>query len=340
MANPEHLKKLDEGVKAWNGWMLESLNLKPDLSGTDLSGADLYSADLRGVDLSEAILRGANLFGSNLRRANLIRAKLPGANLIRANLSATKLTEADLRGANLTGADLSDAILSLADLTGASLSRALLLHTELERATLSECRIYGVSVWDAKLDGAAQHNLVITPDDQPKIEVDDLEIAQFIYLLLNNQKIRDVIDTMTSKVVLILGRFTPERKVVLEAIRAELRKRNLLPVLFDFQKPTSQTTAETIETLAHMARFFVADLTDAKSVLQELSSIVPNSPSVVVQPLLLAIQEEPGMFDFFRRFPWVLEPVRYSDQAALMASLDATVIAPAEAKAKALTAGP
>jgi len=56
--------------------------------------------------------------------------------------------------------------------------------------------------------------------------------------------------------------------------------------------------------------------------------------------ILLASQEEPGMFDFFRRFPWVLEPVRYTDQNALIAELDGTVIAPAEAKAKALAAKP
>jgi len=62
-------------------------------------------------------------------------------------------------------------------------------------------------------------------------------------------------------------------------------------------------------------------------------STVPNSPSVLVQPLLLASQEEPGMFDFFHKFPWVLEPVRYTDQAALIAALDEKVIAPAEAKA-------
>jgi hypothetical protein len=142
-----------------------------------------------------------------------------------------------------------------------------------------------------------------------------------------------VIDTIASKVVLILGRFTPERKVVLNAIRDALRNRGRLPVLFDFEKPSTQTTDETISTLAHMSRFVIADLTDAKSVLQELRSIVPNSPSVLVQPLLLASQEEPGMFDFFRRFPWVLEPVRYTDKAALIAELYEKVIAPAEAKA-------
>ena len=44
--------------------------------------------------------------------------------------------------------------------------------------------------------------------------------------MLHNQKIRDVIDTITSKAVLILGRFTDERKAVLDALRDELRKRN------------------------------------------------------------------------------------------------------------------
>jgi hypothetical protein len=51
-----------------------------------------------------------------------------------------------------------------------------------------------------------------------------------------------VIDTITSKVVLILGRFTPERKSVLDAIRDQLRKRNYLPVLFDFEKPSNRTS--------------------------------------------------------------------------------------------------
>jgi hypothetical protein len=35
--------------------------------------------------------------------------------------------------------------------------------------------------------------LVITPKDEPEITVDNIEIAQFVYLLLHNQKIRDVI---------------------------------------------------------------------------------------------------------------------------------------------------
>jgi hypothetical protein len=45
-------------------------------------------------------------------------------------------------------------------------------------------------------------------------------------------------------VVLILGRFTDERKAVLDALREELRKRNYLPILFDVEKPRSLSTDE------------------------------------------------------------------------------------------------
>jgi hypothetical protein len=76
--------------------------------------------------------------------------------------------------------------------------------------------------------------LVITPEGEPDITVDNIEVAQFVYLLLYNQKIRAAIDAITSKAVLILGRFTQERKAVLDALRNELRKRDYLPILFDF----------------------------------------------------------------------------------------------------------
>lgn len=130
--------------------------------------------------------------------------------------------------------------------------------------------------------------------------------------------------------MLILGRFTEERKAVLDALRDELRQHNYTPVLFDFNKPASRTTVETLSTLAHIARFVIADLTEAKSVLQELQAVVPTNPSVPVQPIILSTQEEPGMFDFFRNYHWMLEPYRYPDSPRLLAALADKVIAPAE----------
>ena len=105
---------------------------RADLSGADLSGANLRRADLSGADLSGANLSGANLrradlSGANLRRADLRRADLSGANLRRADLSGADLRRADLRRADLSGANLSGA-----DLSGANLRRA-----DLRRADLS-----------------------------------------------------------------------------------------------------------------------------------------------------------------------------------------------------------
>jgi hypothetical protein len=121
--------------------------------------------------------------------------------------------------------------------------------------------------------------LVVAPLDKPAITVDNIEVAQFIYLMLHNQKIRDVIDTITSKAVLILGRFTDERKPVLDALREELRKRNYLPILFDFAPSSARDITETVSLLARMARFVVADITDAKSISQELA-VIGTRPAV------------------------------------------------------------
>ena len=184
--------------------------------------------------------------------------------------------------------------------------------------------------------GAQQSNLIITPRHEPRITADNLEVAQFIYLLLHNEKIRAVIDTIASKAVLILGRFTPERKPVLDAIRDELRCRNYLPIVFDFEKPASRDLTETISTLAHMARFIIADLTEARSIPQELQRIVPDLPSVPVQPVLQASAEEYSMFEHFTRYPWVLETYRSESLDEVIASLSEKVIAPAELKANEL----
>jgi uncharacterized protein YjbI with pentapeptide repeats len=305
---------------------------RADLSGADLSGAKLFEANLFEAHLIKARLTDADLTDADLMLADLSGADLSGASLMKAYLAGAKLFKANLNRAYLAGADLSGADLIDADLTDANLEGATLLETNFTGADLTACRIYGVSAWGLKLERTKQQNLVITNslEDKPKITVDNIEVAQFIYLVLHNQKIRDVIDTITSKAVLILGRFTDDRKAVLDALREELRKRNYLPILFDFDKPTSQTTDETITLLARMSRFVIADISDAKSVLQELRAIVPDLPSVPVQPVITATQEEPGMFDFFRNFRSFLKVHHYNNHQQLIADLGERVIDPAE----------
>jgi hypothetical protein len=106
------------------------------------------------------------------------------------------------------------------------------------------------------LTGAQQLDLIITPEHEPKITVDNVEVAQFIYLMLHNEKIRHVIETVPSKAVLILGSFTPARKAVLDAIRDELRRYDYLPMMVDFQNPGGALPVERrnyIETVSTLA---------------------------------------------------------------------------------------
>lgn len=311
---------------------------------TNLRGALLEEADLRRADLREAHLDRADLYGANLREADLEEANLRRADLYRADLSGARLDGADLRGANLwqatlrradlQGTNLRGADLDKADLDNADLRFAILVQMNLSDANLTGCRIYGISAWDLNLKGAIQRNLAVTQWGQPEITIDNIEVGQFIYLLLYNEKIRDVIDTITSKVVLILGRFTQERKSILNALRDELRKRDYLPVLFDFDKPASRDITETVSLLARMARFVIADITEARSIPQELAVITPDLPSVPIQPLLQEGADEYGMFEHFRRYPWVLKEHLYASPQQLIADINERVIAPAEAKVR------
>ena len=288
---------------------LQMCNLEgADLSDADLSDAELSSAHLTDAKLWCAKLVKANLSGAVLTRADLTEADLTEANLKFAYLNEANLAAADLTGAKLNGADLmktkiNRAYLTGADLTGADMSLAILVETDFTNATLQDCRVYGCSAWNLTLNGAKQQNLVISKEGEPLIMVDGLEVAQFIYLLLNNEKIRHVIDTITSKVVLILGRFTPERKAILDALREELRNRHYLPILFDFDKSTNRSLTETVSTLAHLARFVIADITEAKSIPQELHKIVPGLPHLPVQPILLTGNTGYAMFEDFKYYP-------------------------------------
>jgi uncharacterized protein YjbI with pentapeptide repeats len=336
-----------------------------DLRKANLSKAFLIFANMKGVNLAEANLSHANLLEANLAEANLKAANLNGAfftstklagadlsrvkcglaNFVRADLTGATLTgsafidswfaKANLTGANLEGADLSGtsfthADLSGANLSGANLSGAMLQETNLTNADLTGSRVYGASAWDLKLERAKQQNLVITRDGEPSITVDNIDVAQFIFLLLHNQKIRDVIDTINSKAVLILGRFTDERKPVLDAIREDLRRHHYLPILFD-SVPATRDTTETISLLARVARFIVADLTEPSSIPEEFVAIVPHL-AVPVQPLIEGSSRPYAMFTDYWKYDWVLPVYRYEGLEPLLATLSEKIIAPAEAK--------
>ena len=283
---------------------------RPALKGARLTNASLVGADMRGM-----VLLGAQIDGADLRNARLDGALLEGADLSRA----------DLRGARLTNADL---------------SRTNLVEADLRGADISGSRVFGASVWKTVSDAdparaELQRGLVITERGEAEVTVDNLKVAQFIHLLLTNEEIRGVIDTITSKAVLILGRFTPERKAVLDTIRTELRERHdYTPIVFDFAKPKAKGLTDTVRLLASMARFVIVDLSEATSANYELGVLTQlglrRTPFVVIAERWLPTM---AMLDDVLALREVLEDVhRYDDGTQLAATLLESVVAPAESR--------
>ena len=212
-----------------------------------------------------------------------------------------------------------------------------MVQTNLTNADLTGCRVYGISAWDLKVEGAKQRDLVITSLGKPEITVDNIEVGQFIYLLLHNEKIRDVIDTITSKVVLILGRFTPERKAVLDALRNTLREHDRTPVVFDFNVPNTKNVTDTVKLLAQLARYVIVDLSDPNSAPYELGVIsMLGLDSTPVVPLIVGGQRPfPMLVDVLQK-RWSTELITYQDRDDLITNLGEKLLKPAEAKVREL----
>jgi uncharacterized protein YjbI with pentapeptide repeats len=319
MANDDHVALLKKGVDAWHAWRDENPDIRPDLTEADLSKANLNRAHLRCAFLRRANLSEADLSGADLYEAHLIGAHLIGANRSKTRLGMALLIHAQLAKANLAGADLESATLVDTDLTGAD---------------LTGCRIYGVSAWGLKPpESAKQHNLIITRPDEPTVTVDNIEVAQFVYLLLHNEKIRDVIDTIGKKGVLLLGRFTEGRMAVLERLREKLRDLGFVPMVFNFDKPETKDFTETVRLLASLSKFVIVDITNPRSAPLELQATVPDY-MVPFVPILQQGEQPFAMFvDLQNKYDWVLQPVvGYPSVDRLIEVLEDKVVRPAEAK--------
>jgi hypothetical protein len=301
------------------------------LLGAHFEGADLTEANLRNAVLRHASFDAATLKGANLSNCNLYHVSFIGGDLHQIDLWGASITESDFTDACMTEARLRGTNLIRCNFTGCDVSRSL---------------VYGCAVWDVDLSNCVQQELVVTPDSEkqrwrgtgqagalclPTITVDNVELAQFVYLITHNAAIRRVLDTLTSKVVLILGRFSNPRKKTLDCIRDTLRTTGYVPVLFDFAASPSLDLTETVRLLAHMSRFVIADLSDPRSIPHELMSIVPDLPSVAVQMLILRGQSPYATVEHLTRYPWVRPLLEYSDDHDLLARFDKDVVMPAEA---------
>jgi hypothetical protein len=145
----------------------------------------------------------------------------------------------------------------------------------------------------------------------------------------------EIMSQLTQRRVLILGRFTRRRLPVLQAIKTHLKehKNKYLPELFTFTKPKSRDLVEAIMGFAALSRFVIADLSEPKSVQQELEAIAPHFQSVPIVPLINRTGKEYATFESIRRRVNVVQPtIRYRDVDDLIEKLDTVAVPQAETK--------
>lgn len=132
MANPEHLRILQQGVHAWNSWRITEPGVRPDLTRADLRRAGLNGADFRSADMREV-----TLFQAGLNSANFTAADLQGATLNRSFLTGTSFVQANLAGAGLFRTSLQEAVFVSTVLEGAFIGEARFRMTVLADVDLS-----------------------------------------------------------------------------------------------------------------------------------------------------------------------------------------------------------
>lgn len=334
MAIKEHVEILKQGIRKWNKWRDENPGISPDLSGVNFY--DIFQGTNNIYDIPSVI-------GANFDRCNLRNSEMRDREFTRCTFNDTQLHMSDCCYANFLGCTFNDAqmrllrigstsfydcIISCCDFSYSSaentkfrnckISNTKFKNVHFVKADFTEseifkCNVYGISSWDMILDETRQEDIYVMEDEDDLLSVDDIELAQFLYMMIENKNLRRIIDTITSSVVLILGRFTTERKSVLEQIKKIARDKGLIPILFDFNGPESRDVTETVKVLASMSRFVIADLSDAKSIPQELTLIIPTSPSLPVYPIIEESQREYGMYGFFENYPWVKDISRYNE---------------------------
>jgi uncharacterized protein YjbI with pentapeptide repeats len=332
----------------------EASLLRANLTGAILTRTQLEHAHLKDADLTRAVLDRTNLEHVNARNAifdevatteaNFEVGTLRGARFLNARLSGARFHRAYLRDADLSGATLTGAWLRFArldgatcektDFTGADMRYASMVKTDLRGANLTDVHVFGISAWSIKTDADTRQDLIVGIDQgkgEAPLRAHDLHTAQLLALMLDGGGVRRVLDSVGSKLVLVLGSFSPEEKPVLDAVRSALQSHGYVAVTFDFERPSERDYAETVVILAGMSRFVIADFTNAKEVRSEVTQARNQYKRVPIIPIAREGATLPiTMVNSFTENELKLI-VRYKNVDDLLQKLQPSVIEPAEA---------
>ena len=298
--------------------------------GADARGATFFQARLKGIQLQQSNLSGArlsqadlsesDLSGTQLAGSDLVEAKLQGASIRWANLDRASLQKADLSRSDCRNAHFYRSNLQKASLQDADLSDALLIEANLDQTDMQGCRIAGLVVRNVPQAAQAQGRLLISAPGEPSIQLESLEVAQFVQTLVMSSPMKGLLDSARSRLVLVIGRFSgdAERVAVGNSLWEAVQQRGLVPVLVDWPEGRREDLPEIVSALADVAACIVVDWTRTDGLAGLLAPLLANLPSVPVQPLLHGAGQNPledGSLSDSERF---LELIRYESCAELV----------------------
>jgi len=244
------------------GQQIKAVN-RLDFSGMDLSNLAVYGAFAEGLNL-----RGATVENTVFEEGDFSQADFSGATFRNTRFNKTILTKAHFDDAAFVNCNL-----NRVNLVGATFCVREIVDTA----------VYGLSAWDLHTcEEMRQSNLVIekTYDfysdliEQGKVPltVDDIELAQFVYYLTNHKKMRDTLNILNDRGVLLLGQFRDGGLQRLYSIREWFQRSGYMAMIFDFARPDNLSLTETVVTMAGLSKFVVVDLS-GPSVPAELQAI-------------------------------------------------------------------
>lgn len=332
-ANPEEI--ILQGAKAWNKWQETNKGSyffsNPswyecrDSNGMMIKGRN--EIDFSGIHLENVSIMRAFAEGLNMRGARVTNCHFEEGDFSRADFSNTKFINTKFNKTILT-----DASFEGATFVNCNLNRVNLANANFRVEEIRETVVYGISAWDLKTSpGMKQSRLVIersyelysdiVASGKIPMMVDDIEMAQFIYYLSSHKNMRNVLNILNSKGVLLLGQFKDGGIERLYKLLDWLKAKGYTPMIFDFDRPEYLDYTETVLTMAGLSKMIIADLSGG-SVPQELHASLTNFQ----KPLIAySIQAPYSMFaDLKRKNPYVIDFV-FTDEKDLYTKMETSL---------------
>lgn len=211
---------------------------------------------------------------------------------------------------------------------GVDFSSARMAGVDCDGAVFERCTIEGLGVWKASGTPRREEQLRADASDFGMLALNDLKIGPALFEVVRNDALPRLFELLSSKLVLILGRFAPAAsKERLERLRAEIGRRGYIAVVVDWELQGRFNATTIVSAISMCSRFIVADVTDARTVIAEVREALAQRP-VAIQPLLLFGSPEPAFLRWARtdKYQQLLPTITYRDINDLIAKLDDEII--------------